>query len=59
MSMESAIEVLCDPAVLGLEAALLTAWALAEIHMQRHANTAKEYVVCVHDGCSGWHSCGT
>lgn len=43
-AMESALSVLSDPAVLGLEAALFTAWALAEIRLQKTANQAKEYV---------------
>jgi hypothetical protein len=43
MSMEGALSVLSDPAVLALEGALFTAWALAEVRLQKKANQAKEY----------------
>lgn len=43
-AMESAMSVLTDPAMLGLEAALFTAWAVAELRLQKRANQAKEYV---------------
>jgi hypothetical protein len=56
MSMEGALSVLSDPAVLALEGALFTAWALAEVRLQKKANQAKEYaalngkcVLCCHE----------
>jgi hypothetical protein len=53
MSMEGALSVLSDPAVLALEGALFTAWALAEVRLQKKANQAKEYV----QSCADHYCC--